>query len=1067
MSSFTEDELVEQPAIQLFQKELNYTYLNCFNEEMGLGSKLGRENRSIVVLNKKLRESLLKLNPTTPTQTINDAIKEINKDRSVLKLEKANIEIHKMLKDGLAIQGEDENRKPKTYNIKIIDFENIDNNDFFLASQFWITGDVYTRRSDLIGFINGLPLIFIELKTTHRNLKDAFDHNLSDYKDTIPQIFWYNAFIILSNGSESKIGTISSEWDYFNEWKKISNEEEEGLVSLETIIRGTCEKQRFLDILENFIIFQDIGGSLKKFIAKNHQYLGVNNTIKAYLEVKRDTDDRLKQEDKHGKIGVFWHTQGSGKSISMIFFAQKILRKYPGSPTFVVITDEQDLDNQIYKKFLSLGAVIEPDTQAKNCEHLEQLLKENHRYVFTIIHKFQKIDKETKERKPYPKLTDRTDIIIIADEAHRTQYDELAKNMRIALPHASFIAFTGTPLIKGEDNTRETFGDYVSIYNFKQSMDDGATVPLYYENRLPEVNITKKDFDEKFVEILEEEIDDELKRRKIQRNFPKIYHVLTRDDRLEKIASDIVNHYMNRGYLGKAMVVSIDKLTTVKMYEKVQKHWKNYLKNLKDNYTKASLEEEKRVLNDKIIEMEQTDMAVVISEEQGEVKKFAEHGLNIKIHRKRIKLEDLKEKFQDPENPFRIAFVCSKWITGFDAPSVSTMYIDKPLKNHALMQLIARANRVFGEEKENGLIVDYFDIFTNMKKALAIYAAGKDEEDTPIKPKKELMKLLRQAVSDITKFLEKKNIDIYQIINAQKFTKIKLIKDATNEILVNEQSKNEFMKLAAKTKRLYKAILPDKEANEFTSRVVLFKVLRDRIRSLEPKGDITEAMDRINDLLDQSISAEGYRIKGEEDTDEVRILDLSKIDFEGLRKQFKKGRKYSLVESMKNGIYDKLVLLVMYNKTRLELLEKFKEMVENYNNGTIDIDIFFEQLVTFTKELDEEEKRTISENLSEEELAIFDLLLKKEITRKEREIIKLASMELLKTLKVEKLVLDWRKKQQTRAGVRLAIEEILDNRLPESYSINLFNIKCNLIYQHIFDSYFGAGQSIYSSVKET
>jgi len=362
MYSYSEDGLVEQPAIELFQKDLGYSFLNCFKEEMGSESELGRNNRSEVVLIKKLRAALVKLNPEIPLEIINEAIGELTKDRSILSLEKANYEIYQWLKDGIKLPGKDEQGKPIIHTVIVIDFKNPENNDFFLASQLWITGDMYTRRPDLIGFVNGLPLIFIELKTSHKRLENAFNNNLSDYKDTIPHLFWYNAFIILSNGSESKIGTISSNWEHFNDWKKITDEGDKGIISLDTILKGTCEKNRFLDILENFVLFENIDGSLTKILAKNHQYLGVNNAIKSFRNRK----------NLAGRLGVFWHTQGSGKSFSMVFFTQKILRKFKGSPTFVIVTDRIELDKQIYKTYKNITKILERRLRREFMQKIER-----------------------------------------------------------------------------------------------------------------------------------------------------------------------------------------------------------------------------------------------------------------------------------------------------------------------------------------------------------------------------------------------------------------------------------------------------------------------------------------------------------------------------------------------------------------------------------------------------------------------------------------------------------------------------------------------------------------------
>jgi type I restriction enzyme R subunit len=559
---YAENALIEKPAIELFE-ELGWRTKNCYNEFMhAAGSPLDRDTKAEVIVRSRLRPMLEQLNRNLPPEAFEQAIQELTRDRSAMSPVHANREIYHYLKNGIKVKipdAEGEGEIEET--VHIIDWETPENNDFFLASQFWITGDVYTRRADLVGFVNGLPLVFIELKASHKTLETAYTKNLSDYKDTIPHVFWYNAFIILSNGSQSKVGTITAGWEHFADWKKINDEGEEGIISLDTMIRGLCDKKRLLDLVENFILFKEVKGGLAKMFTKNHQYLGVNNVIKALKDIK----------SRKGRLGVFWHTQGSGKSISMIFFSQKVLRKIHGNWTFVIVTDRKDLDEQIYKKFARTGVITKKKIQAENSTHLRQLLREDHRYVFTLIQKFR-----TEKLEKHPVLSKRSDIIVITDEAHRTQYDTFALNMRTALPNASFIAFTGTPLIEGEEKTKEVFGDYVSIYNFKESVDDEATVPLYYENRIPELELTNEQLNEEIYQIVEEAQLDEEQELKVEREFSRQYQVITRDDRLEAVAKDIVTHFMGRDFRGKAMVVCIDKATTLRMYNKIQKYWKEY-----------------------------------------------------------------------------------------------------------------------------------------------------------------------------------------------------------------------------------------------------------------------------------------------------------------------------------------------------------------------------------------------------------------------------------------------------------------------------------------------------------
>jgi len=1042
---YSEDQLIEQSAIALLN-EMGWETANCFNEfnQVG-GSPLCRENKSEVVLVSRLRPALESLNPDLSQDAIKLAIEEITKSRSVMSPAEANREVYRLIKDGVKVTVNEPDGEGETSEmVRVIDWAEPGNNDFFLASQFWISGEMYTRRPDLLGFVNGLPLVFIELKGVDKKVEAAYKDNLTDYKDTIPQLFWYNALLLLSNGTDSRVGSLTSSWEHFAEWKKINSEGEEGVVSLETVLRGICDRERLLDIVENYTLFMEAQGGLQKLVGKNHQYLGVNNTFRALEQI----------QSNQGRLGVFWHTQGSGKSVSMVFFAQKVLRKMKGNWTFVVVTDRIELDNQIYKTFASSGVVTQKEVHAESVEHLRQLLREDHRYIFTLIHKFR-----TNQGEKHPVLSDRSNIIVITDEAHRSQYDTLALNMRTALPNASFIAFTGTPLIAGEEKTREVFGDYVSVYDFKQSIDDGATVPLYYENRVPKVRLTNEELNEDLEQLLEAAELDETQEQAVEREFKREYHIITRDDRLETIAEDIVSHFMGRGYRGKAMVVSIDKATAVKTYDKVQKYWERYLEELKAELSNTTSSQQREALEDKIRYMEETDMAVVVSQAQNEIQDLAKKGVDIVPHRRRIVNEDLDTKFKDPEDPFRIVFVCAMWMTGFDVPPCSTIYLDKPQRNHTLMQTIARANRVF-QGKVNGLIVDYIGVFRDLEKALSIYASSSDDGTVPIKDKSELVERLKQAIAEVTDFCSGLGIDLDKIERAEAFERIRLIEDVENEILINDDSKQGYLQLASNVSKLYKAILPDPIAGELVSICSLINVIARKIRedTQQASGDISEVIPDIEEVLDASIEAE-WTI----DTTSEAVVDLSQIDFDQLREKFKTKRKRIEAEKLRGAVNRKLSQMIRVNKTRMDYRAKFEKMIAEYNEGIIDVDVFFEQLIAFARDLNEEDRRSIAEQLTEEELAVFDLLTKPEmeLTEYEGSGIKAIAKNLLETLKWEKLVLDWRKQQQARASVRLTIELALE-RLPEIYTDEMYYQKCEVVYQHVYDSYYGVGDSIFA-----
>ncbi|HVB52678.1 MAG TPA: type I restriction endonuclease subunit R [Candidatus Acidoferrales bacterium] len=1044
---YTEDQLVEQPAIQLFE-ELGWTHINAYYETLGSEGTLGRDNKSEVFLAQRLRAAIERLNPDTPAEAVDQAVSEITRPRAGLHYARANQQIHTLLRERVPVLVRQPDGTTVPERLRIIDWDNPDMDDFLLVSQFWVHSDLYHRRADLVGFVNGIPLVFIELKASHRNLQHAYDDNLRDYRDTIPQLFIPNGFLILSNGADTKVGTITSGWEFFSEWKKINFEGEEGAVSLETVIRGMCTKERLLDLIENFVVFQDLPGGFVKLVARNHQYLGVNNAIGRLGEL-RDAPP-----DERGKLGVFWHTQGSGKTMSMLFFSQKVLRKIPGNWSFVIVTDRGDLDEQAYKEFVYAGVITEKHMRATGSAHLRQLLREDHRYVFTLIQKFR-----TETGATHPVVSQRDDVIVIADEAHRTQYDILAVNMRTALPNARFLAFTGTPLIAGEEATRREFGKYVSIYNFANSVADHATVPLFYENRIPQLEISNPRFGDDLMAIVEEADFDDAAERKLARALGQQYELITRDDRLQAVAQDIVDHFLGRGFPGKAMVVSIDKVTAVRTYEKVKRIWTARLDaNARRLATDSLTPSERDLFSQENAFMRSTDMAVVISQSQNEIAEMTERGLDIEPHRKRIVDERLEDRFKDPEDPFRLAFVCAMWTTGFDVPSLSTVYLDKPLRNHTLMQTITRANRVF-PAKNNGLIVAYVDVFKNLQKALSLYAVGGQAGNLPLEGKEGLVDALRDTVADIRAFCGSRDVDLDALGRLKGFDLVAAGKQTVEMLMVDDDEKVAFMSRASQVDRLFKAILPDKRANEFGRLRAVTKFLADTIAGYSEKSDIGGVLGRIEQLLDESVAANQYLIPA---NDAAALFDLSTVDWGALEEAFKQGRPRTAAQRLRSLLAARIAALVRLNPARVDLVERFEKLVADYNAGSLNTESFFQELMAFSKALTEEEARALSEGLSEEQLAIFDLLMRPapKLSDEERVQVRRVAEELLAILKREKIVLDWRKEQSTRAAVRVTVEETLD-RLPEAFTRQLYAQKCDAVYQHVFDSYWDDGHSVY------
>jgi len=823
------------------------------------------------------------------------------------------------------------------------------------------------------------------------------------------------------------------------------------------MLRGTCHQGRLLDLVENFTLFSEHKAGLVKILGQNHQFLGVNNALASMLEAR---------QRGHGRAGVFWQTQGSGKSFSMVFFAQKVLRRVPGNWTFVVVTDRVELDEQIAKTFKAAGAVSEAEgdrCHAGSGAHLRQLLRGNHRYVFTLIHKFQ-----TPEL-----LCDRPDVVVLTDEAHRSQYDTLALNMRAALPKALFLAFTGTPLIASEERTREVFGDYVSIYDFQQSVEDGATVPLYYENRTPELELVNPDLNDDLYALIEEAELDPEQEAKLERDLGRQYHLLTRDDRLETVAQDLVAHFLGRRFQGKAMVVSIDKATALRMHDKVRVHWVQELARVQEElghlgYLSAEERDlpanraRQEALLQRLEVLTTTDMALIVSPGQNEIAQMKKLGLDIEPHRKRMNESQppLAERFKDTQDPLRLVFVCAMWLTGFDAPSCSTVYLDKPMRNHTLMQTIARANRVF-PGKHSGVIVDYANVFASLEKALALYGVGRGG-GRPVRDKQELVAELRAAATEATAFCAAQGVALAGVEEAPagSLERLQRVQDAIDSLIAPEAVRREFFGHERLVLTLYRAVQPDLSALEFTARADCLSTLGQAMRAvLNPDPpDISEVMGDISDLLDGSITGITIREQG------PPALDLSKINFEALARRFEASpHKNTDLERLKAAIQSRLEKLVRLNRTRADFAERFQELISSYNAGSRSIEELFEELLRLSQNLTEEQERHVRENMTEEELVLFDILTRPapELSTEERAEVKKVARELLTRLK-DLLVLSWRQKLSARARLRQAIEDALDEGLPRAYTPDLYQQKCIAVFEHVYECYPERNLGVYA-----
>ncbi|MBN7384530.1 HsdR family type I site-specific deoxyribonuclease [Mycobacteroides abscessus subsp. massiliense] len=1044
--------LVEGPSLALLS-QLGWTIVSGFQETFGPAGTLGRDSMHDAVLTHRLRDALRDLNPLIPDSIRDEALAAITRDRSMMDRVRANREIYNLVREGYRAEWTDDQGERQYATVAYIEFHDSTKNEWIAVPQMWFAGDLYRRRTDTVLFVNGIPLVLFEFKDPSRPVKAAYDENITDYRDAIPQLFVPNGFVVLSNGTEAKVGSTHAPWEFFSDWTVIDAHGNRGVIALDTAIRGTCTPHVLLDLIENFVAYIERPGGLIKTVARSHQYHGVNAAIDNLHQVRATEDKRL---------GVFWHTQGSGKSLSMLWFTQKVLRQLVGAWTFVMVTDRTELDVQLHGEFADAGVIpAEANVHASSIAHLRELLSADHRYVFTLIHKFQ----PAKDEKTMPVLSDRSDVIVITDEAHRSQYDTLALNMRRALPNASFMGFTGTPLIVGEELTKQQFGDYVSTYNFRAAIEDGATVPLYYENRIPELQLVNEDFEEELENLLESAELDEAAEGQLVRRFGKQYTLLTRPERLRKIAKDLVTHFVGRGFTGKAMYVGLDKAAAVRMHDYVREAWDGYLSEIRAQHD-ALPELERPWLASRIKLMETTDMAVVVSQGQNEIASLEGVGLDIRPHRARMNREDLAEKFKDANDPLRLVFVCAMWMTGFDAPSVSTIYLDRPMRNHTLMQTIARANRVF-PDKDNGLIVDYVGVFRNLEKALAIYGAANAENEigSPIEEIDALAGELAAAVDNLVAFCSDQGVDIRTLSDASGFEHIALRDAAVEAMLVDEDVRTIFMAGARQVRKLFKALLPDARAALQQQIVAAIRVVAERIADLSrPSGaDITAVADAVDALLDRSVGAEEYVIRAAAQGSEPDpLIDLSQIDFDALAARFA-GRKRAETDRLAELLKQRAASAATRNPTRYDLVQRIEDLIDQYNAGSINIDEYLRRLIDLSRTLTEEEARSAREGLSEEELAVFDLLTKPEpvLSEDERAVVKASAKKLLTHIH-DKVVLDWRRKAATAADVKSTIRQVLDETLPaDPYPLDLFNSKVQVVFDHFLSAYGDDGSTVY------
>ncbi|MBU1875414.1 type I restriction endonuclease subunit R [bacterium] len=1022
MNSITENE-IEQITIDSLQK-LGYTYL--FGPDISPDGEHPERQYDDVVLHTRLRDAIDKLNPDIHQDAKEDALKKVLRTSSPNAIIN-NENFHKYLTEGVdvEIRTADGIRGKKVY---IVDFAHPENNEFLTVNQFTVIENNNNKRPDIVLFINGLPLVVIELKNPTDENADvqAAYRQLQTYRQLIPSLFTYNAFLIISDGWFAKVGTLSSDYPWFMEWKSAdgkttvdSNVQSE----LEPMIEGLLNKQTLLDVIRHFIVFEKTKEKTAKKIAAYHQYYAINKAVTSTIRasallpayVREDPAayglpgvDEQPEGDK--RAGVIWHTQGSGKSLSMVFYTGKlVLAEEMHNPTIVVLTDRNDLDQQLFDTFTSCQQLLrQSPVQAPNREELKKLLTvASGRIVFTTIQKFFPDVKGAK----YPRLSDRSNIVVIADEAHRSQYDFIdgfARHMRDALPNASFIGFTGTPIAKEDRDTQAVFGNHIDIYDIKQAVDDGATVRIYYESRLAKIELSTADqkiLDQRVEEVTE---DDELTER--QKRFAKwtsVESVVGSEPRIVQVAADLVNHFEDRlsAAEGKGMIVCMSRRICVAMYNEIIKlrpHWHEPADN------KGTIK-------------------VVMTGSTSDPADWQGHIRN-KTRRKRI-----GDRLKDTKDPLKLMIVRDMFLTGFDAPPLHTMYIDKPMRGHTLMQAIARVNRVFGDKK-GGLIVDYIGIAQDLKNALAVYASRNgrgeikhDQEDAVAK-----MLELYEFVADMFS-----RFDYRRYFSLEPKAKLNFILDAANYISeLTEQKegktvrngKQRFKENVVRLQRLFALSVPNPKAFEIRDDLAFFQAIKARFNKFDEqkkKRTDEEIETAIRQIINDAIISQ--EVIDVFDAAGIRKPDISILSDEFLADIQGMERKNLALELLKRLLNDEIKTRSTYN---LVQGRKFSEMladaVKRYQNGLIDSAKIIEELIRLAKDIRAADRRGEKLNLRVDELAFYDALADNPSAEAVLGDITLKQIahELVENVR-KNTSIDWQIKESVQARLRVLVKRIL------------------------------------------
>ena len=1006
---------VEEFVIELLQNQ-GYEYLAPEKQENERVSAYGGTDFTQVVLINRLKRAIDLLNPDISTEAQEQALGQAL-DLPNQNLIDNNEAFHRMLTEGIEIEVMDDDgiRGDKVW---LVDFENPKDNEFVVCNQFSVVEDNTKKRADVVLFVNGLPLVVLELKNPigeNATVQKAF-RQLQNYKKAIPSLFYYNAALVASDGLDAKAGTVSADISRFMAWKSIDGLKEETTTTpqIETLIKGMLSKQVLLDLIRHFIVFEkskqeDMKTGLSsvipiKKIAAYHQYFAVNKAITKTLLATSEQGDR--------KVGVVWHTQGSGKSLSMIFYAGKSVLQL-GNPTIVVITDRNDLDDQLFDTFAHCKQLLRQEpTQAQNRKHLQKLLKvAGGGIVFTTIQKFFP-DNDTAT---VDLLSERKNIIVIADEAHRSQYGfaaktsekdgkiftkyGFAKHLRDALPRASFIGFTGTPIEKEDVSTPAVFGDYVDVYDINQAVADGSTVRIYYESRLAKVHLTADDaakLDEEVESITEGE--ESTAKEKAKAKWAQLEAIVGHQDRLKAVATDVVDHFRNRRqvFAGKGLIVCMSRRIAVELYEqiiKIRPDWHDM------NLRKGAIK-------------------VVMTSAASDPENWQVHNTT-KQNRK-----VLGDRFKDEGDDLKLVIVRDMWLTGFDVPCLHTMYIDKAMRGHNLMQAIARVNRVF-KDKPGGLIVDYIGIASDLKAALATYSAS-GGQGTPTLDQNKAVAAMLEKFEIVEQMFA--GFDYQKYFLAQTHEKLTIILEAQEHILGLEDGKNRYTKHVTLLSRAFALSVPNPKAMELKDEVGFFQAIKVRLTKFEPKGSgksDVEIETAIRQIVDEAIVSEG--IIDVFDAAGIKKPDVSILSDEFLAEILGTERKNIAFELLKKLLNDEIKVMTRKNFIQSKKMsEMLKNAITKYQNNLLTTAQVIEELIKLAKEIREADKRGQKLNLGKDELAFYDALANNESARDvlgDKQLAKIA-IEIFKSVKGNATI-DWTLKETVRAKLSRDVKRIL------------------------------------------